>query len=713
MAAAPSSLGEQISEELTCSICLELFTRPKVLPCQHTFCQDCLQDLAGWETTFQCPNCRQEVELSPQGVAGLPDNYLVTSLCERLQNQATLSGETREQPQSGNRCSFHPTEAFRMYCKQCKMLVCEQCIEEAHDDHRTTTINKAAQERISTVQALINEGRNILESYCSFLRNLGEKERRLNEKKQQTDNDINQSCHTLLAEAEENHRKDLAKIKTERDRVLADVSELSAACDQAEQEMQEGGVEFLNQETILTEVVEKYRGKAAPTPVQTQPAVFHFQATATPVPVLGNVMVPGSVPSSPSQAASASTVPNFTQERHHRVETFAREGSDRETLDITSLPSAPIPAASAMVNYSQIFSGKNKKKRTKMRRKALTTSNVATEGTGYHPGNQRQDGFQPADTPVLALGHATVRSLSSKPIPAPRPRNTAAGGTGHHRGNQMQGNHWPQKVTFGGLGSERGQFNSPLGVTVSDKEIFVVDCTNQRIQVFTLQGTFVRQFSTVVSGGQINPQDVAMNREGNLWVVGYTDSAEFAVLYNKDGRMLKTFGLWKTGEHRGVAVDTRRNHILITQITGDWPNLQGDVQVFRPDGTLVRTVGRQQYSQGIMITMNGEGNILLSDWYNSCVYVYNDDGQFLFWFGGEGSGEGQLLHPCGICTDRVGNVIVADWGNSRVEMFDKTGRFLKHITTDLEKPWAVAMATQGQAMVTDTVRHKVSIFPTI
>ncbi|XP_078584370.1 uncharacterized protein LOC144866688 isoform X2 [Branchiostoma floridae x Branchiostoma japonicum] len=70
-------------------------------------------------------------------------------------------------------------------------------------------------------------------------------------------------------------------------------------------------------------------------------------------------------------------------------------------------------------------------------------------------------------------------------------------------------------------------------------------------------------------------------------------------------------------------------------------------------------------------------------------------------FGGLGSGEGQLKDPRGICTDRAGNIIVADRGNRRVEMFDKTGKFLKHITTDMGEPWAVAMAPQGQLVVTD------------
>ncbi|XP_078661260.1 tripartite motif-containing protein 2-like, partial [Branchiostoma floridae x Branchiostoma belcheri] len=240
MAAAFSALGSKIREDLSCSICLELFTRPKVLPCQHTFCQDCLQDHAGRGGTFQCPNCRQKVRLPPKGVASLPDNRLVTSLCEKVQQQATLSGETTELRQPQNRCGFHSSEKLKLYCKPCRVPICELCLEETHDDHLTTTIKKAAQERRSTVQTLINEGRNILESYCGFVRGLGEEEKTLNEQIQAAKHGIVQAYNQmvqklaeqkdqLLAEAEQNKSKNLESIDNGREGVLADVSELSAA----------------------------------------------------------------------------------------------------------------------------------------------------------------------------------------------------------------------------------------------------------------------------------------------------------------------------------------------------------------------------------------------------------------------------------------------------------------------------------------------------
>ncbi|XP_019616499.1 PREDICTED: tripartite motif-containing protein 3-like [Branchiostoma belcheri] len=649
MAAAPSSLGTHFAEELSCSICLELFTRPKVLPCGHTFYQDCLRDLAGRGGTFKCSICRQKIRLPPQGVADFPDSHIIASMCERLQQQTSQSGETREQHQSGNRCSSHPSEVLKLYCKQCHIPICTQCLEETHDDHLTTTVKKAAQERSATVQALINEGRDIVESYLSFLRSLREEEKTLNEKKQQRDNSIIQAYNQmvqklterrdhLLSKSTENHTKNLGRIQTERDRVLADINELSAACDRAEQELKQEWVEFLSQQMALTEVVRKYRRKAAPTPVQTQPAVF--QPTDTPVPVLGHVTV-------------------------------------------QSLPSAPIPAA------------------------------PAARGTGHHHGNQRQ----------------STQSLPSAPIPAaPVSREDAAWGTDHHHGNQRQREQQPQRVTlhvFESLDRDPSFSESdPFGVTVSGtfchERVFLTEYKNYRVQVFTLQGAFLSQFPTVVSGEEkMKPHDVTIDKEENLWVVGNTDSTDIAVQYDNQGVVLRTFDLQMTRWARGVAVDTRRNHILITQTTGDRDNRQCEVQVFRPDGTLVRTVGQQQgMKYPVHITVDRDGNILVSDCENHCVYVYNEDGQFLFQFGGKGSGDGQLKHPQGICTDGQGNIIVADYGNHRVEMFDKTGKFLFFKATGMKsEPRAVAMTLHGQLVIPKKIskdirfkRYKFSLY---
>ncbi|KAI8489146.1 hypothetical protein Bbelb_331310 [Branchiostoma belcheri] len=664
MAAVTASLGQEIQEELSCSICLELFTRPKMLPCQHTFCQDCLQDQVGVQKAFQCPTCQLLVKVPSQGVAGLPDNNLVTILCGRLRKQsAVLAPEEtkREQPQSGNRCSVHPTEELKLYCKQCQVPVCNECLDETHSDHSTITIKKASQEKRAPIQALINEGRNILETYRSFLRGIDDTEKALQEQKHQTEKNIatvyNQMAlallkgkDNLLDEVQQNHGETVAMLQNERDVVSRDVAELSAACDRAEQAWR-GGLEFLAQETTLTDILGKYRAKGTPAPVQGKLAVPVFQPTDAAVPVLGHVIVqpPETTPSStPATAPTSNNTAARVIARRHSSQngvqakriSFARKRSDIENISLlTSL--------------------------------ATLDDDVAPEGIG------------------------------------------------HHQGYDLLTQQQNESLTFGGKGEEEQNLDLPSGVVVSEEgEIFVGDYRDRKVKVFTLEGTFVRQFPTVVQDGKkMEPHDVALDEAGNLWVAGSAASAELVVQYTKRGRLLSTISLQKTGQVRGIAVDSRRNHILVTQATREVDKSNGVVQVFSPDGTLLRSVGAKRaasWQQGLkvpqFIAVDVEGNILVSDCHSHLVFAYSTEGQFLFKFGGEGGSKGQLRSPQGICTDSAGNIIVADRKNSRVEVFDQTGKFLRHVTTDMRWPWAVAMATQGQIVVTNADKSTVTIF---
>ena len=42
-----------------CHICYGEFTQPKQLPCQHTFCQNCLQKFVNPKLMVECPTCRE------------------------------------------------------------------------------------------------------------------------------------------------------------------------------------------------------------------------------------------------------------------------------------------------------------------------------------------------------------------------------------------------------------------------------------------------------------------------------------------------------------------------------------------------------------------------------------------------------------------------------------------------------------------------------
>lgn len=53
-------------ENLQCSICLEVFTRPVTIPCGHNFCHDCITNHWGTcETLSKCPLCKEKYAVRP------------------------------------------------------------------------------------------------------------------------------------------------------------------------------------------------------------------------------------------------------------------------------------------------------------------------------------------------------------------------------------------------------------------------------------------------------------------------------------------------------------------------------------------------------------------------------------------------------------------------------------------------------------------------
>ena len=72
---------------LNCAICLEVYRDPRALPCQHSFCRECLEQSIGSsddKSTLVCPVCRKVVPISRKGVTELPVHFLVNSLQETV-----------------------------------------------------------------------------------------------------------------------------------------------------------------------------------------------------------------------------------------------------------------------------------------------------------------------------------------------------------------------------------------------------------------------------------------------------------------------------------------------------------------------------------------------------------------------------------------------------------------------------------------------------
>jgi hypothetical protein len=96
------SVGEPV-ELLECPICIECYAAPPsenapvMLPCGHSVCKQCSQDLqaaalcchkGGGLLCIACPSCCRQLDLPPGGVKSLPVNYALVHAAQAIEDAA-------------------------------------------------------------------------------------------------------------------------------------------------------------------------------------------------------------------------------------------------------------------------------------------------------------------------------------------------------------------------------------------------------------------------------------------------------------------------------------------------------------------------------------------------------------------------------------------------------------------------------------------------
>lgn len=135
---SPSSM-QSLEKQLSCPICLDLFTKPVViLPCQHNLCRGCASDLYDSRNpyrfsggVFRCPTCRFEVVLDRHGVHGLQRNLLVENIIDLYKQQQEGDGTTatpvKPKVSTEPLCEEHKDEKINIYCVTHQIPTCSMC----------------------------------------------------------------------------------------------------------------------------------------------------------------------------------------------------------------------------------------------------------------------------------------------------------------------------------------------------------------------------------------------------------------------------------------------------------------------------------------------------------------------------------------------------------------------------------------------------------
>lgn len=97
-----------------------------------------------------------------------------------------------------------------------------------------------------------------------------------------------------------------------------------------------------------------------------------------------------------------------------------------------------------------------------------------------------------------------------------------------------------------------------------------------------------------------------------------------------------------------------------------------------------------------------KGKLFVTDSETNCVYKLDTkEGKFITKFGSHGSGEGQLIFPCGLCVGTNGRIYVSESGNKRISVFQPDGTFVQHIPVGEDRIWGVTLDFHGNIYVVD------------
>lgn len=139
---------EDLEREVTCAVCQEHYHQPRVLPCLHYYCEECILKVSlrkGTGVSFTCPECRKE-SLHPEGgVAEFPIAFFVNRLKAMYYEMERAHGK-----KATSKCEVcsDPEAVAQGFCRQCSVLLCSACIQshqrlkKMFDGHEVVSIGE-------------------------------------------------------------------------------------------------------------------------------------------------------------------------------------------------------------------------------------------------------------------------------------------------------------------------------------------------------------------------------------------------------------------------------------------------------------------------------------------------------------------------------------------------------------------------------------------
>ncbi|XP_070556037.1 tripartite motif-containing protein 3-like [Ptychodera flava] len=741
IAASPKAdkLLEEINEDfLSCSICLEQYRNPKVLVCNHTFCQLCLATLVEKMGKLVCPTCNAPCQLPRGGVTDLKGNFFIQSLIDKLRERETGNDprlcegcedkvawnrclecglnfcltctkphrttpitrnhkivtlaefDSTKSPKEGAptkmSCSVHPEKVVKFYCDTCQVPACSDCIEVAH---------RMPGHKHRELQGAVDE-------YTQHLRDMVVQLRA----KEAAAERCKSAARENREKVQRRHQEEEKKIRMKADEVRKSVTREEDRLVQGLKVMY--GPYIQNTDACLDEWELK------------QGSISSLCTYLESLVQQGNASSLLSSKKKVNQRIGAVAGMEMKEPRPQKADfvSFYPSGGHEEQGMLGFLGSpVHIPKCTIDNFPTHIWTGDvaNLTVRTRNKEGQQVTARVVQAQLRKPDGSFRdvivtdnKDGTYSMRIRGRMRGrHQVAIAINKQPLPSsPFDIEVVAGLV------KRVGTH----------GAGMGQFFNPTGIAINRHGDFVTaDYGNGRIQITDSDGNYKTCFLFTQFINPFKSKDVAISADDEYFMTDYGNKQ--VVVSDENGQVLRFFRHQRMKYPRGIAISPVDGSVYVTDWDGEGFFTDTSTHLvwkFTKHGDCIKAFGRYGRNSGEFqgpdfLAVNSQGMPIVPDVNNERVQVFSAECQFLFCIGQPGSMPGALDAPEGVAVDRDDAIYVSEQCNRRVQKFDSSGRFISCIadaTNGLHWPTGVAVTNDVpcKVAVVDRDNHCINIF---
>ena len=727
MAVAPDPVEKglkELEEEITCPVCQEHFRDPKILPCLHYYCKECVRQLAlraGTNRPFACPECRRGTVLPQNDPDQLPTAFFVNrmkelrtkmekaqgkveAMCEvcsrakveafcrqcaeficsdcvrshrRMKMFASHKVVTLQELKEGgakaiplkeappSMCKDHD-EQLKIYCFDCNHLICRDCIIYDHAGHKSEFVKKSAPRYKKTLQESLVPLAKIQTNLSAATREVEEVEREVSEQHKAVAGTIEQSfkqLHEILHKREKQLLDRASELKQQK---LDNLGAQKKGFALATSEIQ-GLVEFVER-SVENATDEEFMSLQQHIQEQIQEqCAKHERINLTPAEV-ANVGV---------RVACAEGISDLCQKN---AEVIVLADPTKCTAEGPGTKVAEVGKSAQFTVRTVYQNGQLCREQQVVEAELKSVVNdsvihtkVTSKGRGV---------YEVTYTPEVRGRHTLIVKVNGTQI-AGSPFQVFAKIHPTQLGESV-------RVVKGMVG--------PWGIALNSKQQLVVaEWSGKKVIVFDREG---KKVQTITCERFSYPNGVAVDKDDNIYVSDMDNSSLFK--FSKEGKLMKVVG--RKGTQRVEFSDLSFIKVINDKlyVCDSWNNR---VQILNTELEYVNSFGCHGDGDSQFNSLNGiaqdrAGNLYVTDSKNNHVQVFDCKGQFLSTFSKKGAASEQLNCPLGICVGSDQLVYVCDNGNKCVSVFKTSGEFVTSFG-QFSNPGGIVIDDDGFVYVSD------------